>query len=320
MRESGVDLGTIGLFTLVGTPYTLKFLWAPVVDALDVPVLSRLLGRRRGWLVLSQLLLMAAIVFLAFCNPAVSPLAGGVRRAAGRHRLGDPGHRDRRVPGRKPRAERAGRRHGVLRRGLPHRHGGVGRRRALHRRGLRAARLRPADGVDASAISAMARSSLVGIVTAICRHRAAAPPRRRALRTPADNPLEARVRTWPIAAFTDFLTRDMAFVDPGLRRPLQVLRRVRRRHDDAVRDRPRLHPHRLRRHREGCSAWRDADRRLCRRLRRARLSAGDLPVDRRVPADGVELRVHLAGLDGHELLGAGRHDHWRRISPARSAR
>ncbi|HYJ44892.1 MAG: MFS transporter [Xanthobacteraceae bacterium] len=73
MRQSGVDLGTIGLFTLVGTPYTLKFLWAPVVDALDAPVLSKLLGRRRGWLVLSQILLMAAIVFLAFCNPAASP-------------------------------------------------------------------------------------------------------------------------------------------------------------------------------------------------------------------------------------------------------
>src|SRR5436853_2321979 len=65
MREAGVDLATIGLFALVGTPYTVKFLWAPVVDALDVPVLSRLLGRRRGWLVLSQLLLMAAVVFLA---------------------------------------------------------------------------------------------------------------------------------------------------------------------------------------------------------------------------------------------------------------
>ncbi len=73
MREAGVDLGTIGLFTLVGTPYTLKFLWAPVVDALDVPMLSRLLGRRRGWLVLSQLMLMAAIVVLALCNPKISP-------------------------------------------------------------------------------------------------------------------------------------------------------------------------------------------------------------------------------------------------------
>src|SRR5919109_5293935 len=61
MREAGVDLGTIGLFTLVGTPYTIKFLWAPVVDALDVPLLSPLVGRRRGWLLFSQLLLIVAI-------------------------------------------------------------------------------------------------------------------------------------------------------------------------------------------------------------------------------------------------------------------
>src|SRR6188474_1967402 len=74
MREVGVDLGTIGLFTLVGTPYTLKFLWAPVVDALDVPILTRLLGRRRGWLMLSQIMLMAAIVVLGLCNPKISPL------------------------------------------------------------------------------------------------------------------------------------------------------------------------------------------------------------------------------------------------------
>src|SRR5438477_2480721 len=74
MREAGVDLGTIGLFALVGTPYTIKFLWAPVVDALDAPLLSRLLGRRRGWLVFSQLLLMAAIVFLAFTDPTTPSL------------------------------------------------------------------------------------------------------------------------------------------------------------------------------------------------------------------------------------------------------
>jgi len=70
---SGVDLKTIGFFTLVGTPYTLKFLWAPIVDAIDIPILSRALGRRRGWLVFSQLLLMATIVFLAFLDPAISP-------------------------------------------------------------------------------------------------------------------------------------------------------------------------------------------------------------------------------------------------------
>ncbi len=73
MTESGVDLGTIGLFALVGTPYTVKFLWAPLTDAIDIPILSALLGRRRGWLVFSQILLIAAIVFLGLCNPAVSP-------------------------------------------------------------------------------------------------------------------------------------------------------------------------------------------------------------------------------------------------------
>jgi PAT family beta-lactamase induction signal transducer AmpG len=73
MRESGVDLGTIGLFALVGTPYTIKFLWAPLIDALNVPLLSRVLGRRRGWLVFSQLLLIAAILVLALTDPAKSP-------------------------------------------------------------------------------------------------------------------------------------------------------------------------------------------------------------------------------------------------------
>src|SRR6476469_10693012 len=53
--EGGVNLRTIGLFAIIGTPYTIKFLWAPFVDTLGVPVLSRLLGRRRGWLVASQL-------------------------------------------------------------------------------------------------------------------------------------------------------------------------------------------------------------------------------------------------------------------------
>lgn len=73
MRESGVDLRTIGLFALVGTPYTLKFLWAPLVDALHVPWFTRKFGRRRGWLVFSQLLLIAAILLLALTDPARSP-------------------------------------------------------------------------------------------------------------------------------------------------------------------------------------------------------------------------------------------------------
>jgi PAT family beta-lactamase induction signal transducer AmpG len=74
MRESGVDLGTIGLFALVGTPYTLKFVWAPLVDALHVPIFTRAFGRRRGWLVFSQLLLIGAILLLALTDPSQSPL------------------------------------------------------------------------------------------------------------------------------------------------------------------------------------------------------------------------------------------------------
>src|ERR1700753_214557 len=74
MRESGVDLGTIGLFALVGTPYTLKFLWAPLVNSFHVPLFTRAFGRRRGWLLFSQLLLIVAILLLALTDPASSPL------------------------------------------------------------------------------------------------------------------------------------------------------------------------------------------------------------------------------------------------------
>ena len=74
MRESGVDLGTIGLFALVGTPYTLKFIWAPLTDALHVPLFTKAFGRRRGWLMFSQLLLIVSILLLALTDPARSPL------------------------------------------------------------------------------------------------------------------------------------------------------------------------------------------------------------------------------------------------------
>ncbi|MFG1241002.1 MFS transporter [Xanthobacter sp. DSM 14520] len=75
MKDVGVTLTTIGLFSLVGLPYTLKFLWAPVLDAVDVPLLSRLLGRRRGWLLTCQIVLMAAIAALAVQDPVASPFA-----------------------------------------------------------------------------------------------------------------------------------------------------------------------------------------------------------------------------------------------------
>ena len=73
MADSGVDLGTIGLLSLAGLPYTLKFIWAPVVDAWQVPGLSRRFGRRRAWLIASQLVLMAAIVFLGTRDPINAP-------------------------------------------------------------------------------------------------------------------------------------------------------------------------------------------------------------------------------------------------------
>jgi PAT family beta-lactamase induction signal transducer AmpG len=73
LADRGIALGTIGLFALVGLPYTLKFLWAPLVDAWRVPGLTRLLGRRRSWLVLSQLILVAAILFLGGLDARAAP-------------------------------------------------------------------------------------------------------------------------------------------------------------------------------------------------------------------------------------------------------
>ena len=65
MKESQVDLATIGLFSLVGLPYTVKFLWAPLCDG----VTPSRLGRRRGWLLIAQLGLIAALLILSFGQP-----------------------------------------------------------------------------------------------------------------------------------------------------------------------------------------------------------------------------------------------------------
>jgi PAT family beta-lactamase induction signal transducer AmpG len=78
MADRGVDVGTIGLVALASVPYTIKFLWAPIVDALHIPWLSARLGRRRAWLVATQLSLMATIVWLGTRDPATAPLAVGV--------------------------------------------------------------------------------------------------------------------------------------------------------------------------------------------------------------------------------------------------
>jgi len=69
LREEGLTLTSIGLFANVATPYALKFLWAPLVDKMPIPILSRLLGRRRGWLVLTQVCLILSIFGLSTTNP-----------------------------------------------------------------------------------------------------------------------------------------------------------------------------------------------------------------------------------------------------------
>ena len=69
MKEEGVDLTVIGMMALVGLPYTLKFLWAPVLDRFTLPFL----GRRRGWLLVAQVALMFSISGLGFTDPGKSP-------------------------------------------------------------------------------------------------------------------------------------------------------------------------------------------------------------------------------------------------------
>jgi len=68
MTLEGVDLGAIGLFSLVALPYSLKFLWSPLLDRFVPPFL----GRRRGWLVIAQVGLTVAIAAMALQNPKQS--------------------------------------------------------------------------------------------------------------------------------------------------------------------------------------------------------------------------------------------------------
>ena len=69
MAVEGVDLRTIGIFTLVGLPYTVKFLWAPLMDRYALPFL----GRRRGWILAAQLVLLILIVAMGLSSPKNAP-------------------------------------------------------------------------------------------------------------------------------------------------------------------------------------------------------------------------------------------------------
>src|SRR5688572_21663342 len=68
MTQAGVDLTTVALFSLVALPYSLKFWWAPFFDRYVPPFL----GRRRGWIVVTQILLMLVIAAMALHNPKLS--------------------------------------------------------------------------------------------------------------------------------------------------------------------------------------------------------------------------------------------------------
>lgn len=72
LKDEGLSLTAIGLFAAVGTPYALKFLWAPVIDKAHIPVLTSMLGRRRSWLIVTQFLLIVATLALGFSGPASS--------------------------------------------------------------------------------------------------------------------------------------------------------------------------------------------------------------------------------------------------------
>ena len=69
MRENGIELSTIGFMSWVGIAYSIKFLWAPIVDKVNAPLLGRWLGRRRGWMLFAQIVVAAALVGMAIVQP-----------------------------------------------------------------------------------------------------------------------------------------------------------------------------------------------------------------------------------------------------------
>ncbi|SNB52566.1 MFS transporter, PAT family, beta-lactamase induction signal transducer AmpG [Arboricoccus pini] len=72
LREAGTSTAMIGLFGYVFVPYTFKFAWAPIMDRLPLPILTGLLGRRRSWMLLTQLGLIGAIWHLGSMDPAAN--------------------------------------------------------------------------------------------------------------------------------------------------------------------------------------------------------------------------------------------------------
>lgn len=74
LRQSGVSLQSISIFALATLSYALKFIWAPVIDRVRLPMLDRLLGRRRSWMLLMQLIIMFGLWMIAGSDPELSLL------------------------------------------------------------------------------------------------------------------------------------------------------------------------------------------------------------------------------------------------------
>ncbi|MEI6732703.1 MAG: AmpG family muropeptide MFS transporter [Comamonadaceae bacterium] len=72
LREAGIDRTTIGYLSWVGLAYAFKWVWAPLVDRLPIPLLTSWLGRRRSWLLLSQLSIAGGLVAMSFNDPRVA--------------------------------------------------------------------------------------------------------------------------------------------------------------------------------------------------------------------------------------------------------
>lgn len=72
LREAGIDRATIGHLSWIGLAYSFKWLWSPLVDRMPLPVLTRLLGRRRSWLFLSQIIITIALIGMAFTDPLLN--------------------------------------------------------------------------------------------------------------------------------------------------------------------------------------------------------------------------------------------------------
>lgn len=72
LRESGIDRTTIGLLSWVGLAYSLKLLWAPIVDRVPLPGLTRALGRRRSWMLIAQFAVIAALAGMAHSDPTAN--------------------------------------------------------------------------------------------------------------------------------------------------------------------------------------------------------------------------------------------------------